>query len=163
MIARLLQTFADWALSKNASGPYCGEDDPRWAYVIETDHQPYLTRVFLTPKVLGYRAMLHHFHRPDADRYLHNHPWRWALSFVLSGAYDEERLVPNPDPLSSAGGTFVKRLVRRFNTLTDRDYHRVTRLRGDVWTLFITGPRIQDWGFLIDGEHVPWREFLKDR
>ncbi|MGN6103521.1 MAG: hypothetical protein ACTHU0_00210 [Kofleriaceae bacterium] len=50
--------------------------------------------------------------------------------------------------------------MRFFNRLTDTDYHRVRELRGDVWTLFITGPRVQDWGFLVDGDHVPWTKYL---
>ncbi len=155
MIAGLLRKFAAWALAKNAPGGYAGEDDERWAYTIETLGDKYLTRVFLAPKIAGLvRPMLHNFHRPDSDRYLHNHPWRWAFSIVLSGSYDEERLVDD-------SGETKHRRVRWFNVLRADDYHRVTKLHGDVWTLFVTGPRVQDWGFLVDGERVPWTEYLK--
>lgn len=154
---RLLNKFATWSLSKNKPGPYCGEDDKRWAYVIETNGDRYLTRIMF-PRVLGVRVFLHHFHRPDGDRNLHNHPWTWAASAILCGSYDEERLVA-PE-LDGNLATDVRR-VRWFNWLTDQDYHAVKKLHGDVWTLFVTGPRVQDWGFLTDKGHVSWREYLK--
>lgn len=172
LISRALHRFTDWALSKNAPGGYAGEDDKRWAYTIVTEGSPYLTRV-LFPRVrlpkLGpfpgcdFRPMLHHFHRGDGDQDLHNHPWRWGLSFILSGSYVEERLeavLPNINgDVTVATET---RLVRFFNRLTDTDYHRVRELRGDVWTLFVTGERSQDWGFLVRGKHVPWRDYLAE-
>ncbi len=54
----------------------------------------------------------------------------------------------------------VEARTRRWNWLTGDDYHRVLRLHGDTWTLFLTGPRRDDWGFLVDGEHVPWKKYL---
>lgn len=171
MLARLLDKFARWALSKNAPGPYKGEDDKRWAYVIETNGDPYLTRV-LSPRLFGCRLYLHHFHRPDGDRNLHSHPWKWAASLILSGSYDEERIAPDADDIvrlyeaSGAGkahrGMFTRgRRVRWFNFLRKGDYHAVTKLHGDVWTLFLVGPSHgEGWGFLVDGEHVPWDKYL---
>lgn len=157
MLSSVLSRFATWALSKNAPGPYKGEDDKRWAYTIETDGDKYLTRI-LSPRFLGVRVYLHHFHRPDGDRNLHNHPWRWAASLLLSGSYDEERLaVPEVEGCLET----QVRHVRRFNYLTDQDYHAVKKLHGDVWTLFVIGPSKQDWGFLTDKGHVSWREYLK--
>lgn len=169
MIARLLNAFTQWALSRNAPGGYAGENDKRWAYTIETDGDPYLTRILLDRLVglrnkLGIGVYLHKFHRPDIDEHLHNHPWKRAFSLVLSGSYDEARLIRG-DARSCRvmyDGTPVEhRRVRFFNYLTKDDYHQVRQLHGDVWTLFVTGPRIQDWGFLADGIHVPWRKYLK--
>lgn len=143
------------------------EDAPLvWRYTIAdyVDGAPYLTRV-LFPKIplLGIRPMLHKFHRPDGDRSLHNHPWRWAFSLLLAGEYVEERLLPDESQL--AGGPISeKRLVRWFNVLTDQDYHRITELRGSVYTLFVAGPRTQSWGFLDErGELVPWRRYIDER
>lgn len=166
MIDKLLQKFADYALSKNAPGSYAGEDDERWAYTITTDGSPYLTRILLSRLLklkdkLGVGVYIHKFHRPDIDQHLHNHPWKWAFSVILSGSYTEERFV---DVVSNGGlaplTVSKTRRVRWFNKLTDADYHKVETLHGDVWTLFITGPRTQDWGFLVDGEHVPWKKYL---
>jgi hypothetical protein len=162
VLNRLLSKFTDWALARNAPGGYTGEEDGRWAYTIETDNSPYITRV-LAPRIFGFRVMLHHIHRADDDRELHNHPWAWAFSCILSGSYDEERLeaiVPSAGDIHAAQVLTEKRRVRRFNRLNDADYHRIEKLHGDVWTLFVTGPRVQDWGFLKDGVHVPWSEYL---
>lgn len=160
MIARILQAFANYALKKNAPGGYAGEDDERWAYTIETDGAPYLTRVLLPrvriPGLCDFRAVLHHFHRDDGDQPLHSHPWSWGASLVLAGAYVEERL----DQVVGHVALTDIRVIRFFNKLTHSDYHRVRALHGDVWTLFIMGPRVQDWGFLVDGEHVPWTTYL---
>lgn len=160
--SRALDAFARWAVSKNTPGAYQGEDDKRWAYTIETDGSPYLTRVLFSnllpiKKWFGIGVYLHHFHRPDIDRYLHSHPWRWAASVILTGSYDEERLegVIGTEAITSTAR------VAHFNILRDTDYHKVLELHGDVWTLFITGPRLlTDWGFLVDGVHVPWRDYL---
>lgn len=163
MIGALLNRFAKWALSKNAPGGYDGEDDKRWAYTIETDGDPYLTRILLSrllpiKRFLGIGVYLHHFHRPDIDQHLHSHPWKWAASLVLNGSYTEERL-------EGVLGTVTlteDRHVTRFNFLRDTDYHSVKELHGDVWTLFITGPRHgDDWGFLVDDNHVLWTTYLK--
>lgn len=175
MIASLLDKFAAWALSKNPGGPYAGTEDKRWAWTAETPGAgPYMTRVLLPWKIFEIRPMLNGFHREDIDRHLHGHPWIWAVSLVLSGWYDETRLLPDAEDCrrlyAAAGGNpnemptelFTRsRRVRRFNLLRASDYHRVTRLHGRVWTLFITGPSIQDWGFLVDGKHVSWRHYLK--
>lgn len=168
-LARGLSSFASWALSKNPPGPYRGEDDTRWAYTIVVDGEKYLTRI-LSPRLFGCRVYLHHFHRPDVGRHLHNHPWKWAASLLLSGSYEEDRL---DEATASATKTFrhlgvltedellsEHKHVHRANFIADTDYHRVTRLHGDVWTLFVVGPENKEWGFFVDGEHVPWKKHL---
>lgn len=191
MIARLLSKVMDWALARNGGGDYEGETSNKWAYTIRApDGSPYLSRLLL-PRVripgtqVEFRPMLHHFHRPDDDGELHSHPWSWAASLVLAGGYEEERLVGDPrlDRFMTSVGQCAMcarwrgecpghpaerdvKQVRFWNYLTKDDYHRVTRLRGSTWTLFVSGPRTPDnaWGFLTeDGVHVPWQDFLEDR
>ncbi len=187
LVAFGLKKLMTWALAKNAPGGYFGEDDARWAYTITgPDGSPYLSRILL-PRVtlLGrsFRPMLHYFHRPDADRDAHNHPWHRAASLVLTGSYDEERLAgdPRPDRYMQAGqcakcggwrgecpghepDVECKR-VRWFNVLDGDDYHRVTRLHGDVFTLFVAGEQKdgKSWGFMVDGQHVDSAEYFKTR
>lgn len=114
-------------------------------YVIpdKTSGAPYMTRI-LFPRVFGVRPMLHHIHRPDYDRDLHDHPWAWSVSILLRGSYDEER--PAPCHHSDCTRT-VKRHVRWLNVIRASDWHRISELHGNVWTLFVTGPRVQKWGF----------------
>jgi hypothetical protein len=176
MLARLLDKFAAWALARNAArhgGGFRKPDDPRWAFTIGIGDSPYLTRVMLPWRVLGIQPYLHHMHRADADRDLHNHPFAWAFSIVLCGSYDERRLVDDAEDCRNlyAASTgvapnevglehfVVHRRIRWFNLLTRDDYHKIERLHGEVWTLFVTGPRVQDWGFLVRGKHVPHSEY----
>lgn len=175
LINRALNMFANWALARSPSeaagvaenGP---DEKPKplvWAYTITDylDGSPYLTRV-LFPRVFGLRPMLHRFHRPDGDRAHHNHPWRWAFSIILRGGYSEERRVDDESELYGKAETAIRR-VRRFNFLSGSDFHRVTELHGpETWTLFVTGPRVQGWGFLErllesnEDVFTPWRKYI---
>ncbi len=60
---------------------------------------PYLTRYYLLGgpryglrKWFPFNAYLHQFHSSDAP-VPHNHPWAWAKSLILRGAYLEHRMV----------------------------------------------------------------------
>lgn len=98
---------------------------------------------------------LHQFHRSDDDLALHNHPWRWALSFILVGGYREER---------RWGTQVIRRDVKpfSFNFIRGSDFHRVDLHERDAWSIFIVGPKISSWGFWDrhTGEFVEWREFI---
>ena len=178
-----LTRFTDWALSKNPTPHADGffrAGDGTWAHTIGVNASPYLTRVFSSrirlPFLGEVQVRLHHFHRDDSDRHLHNHPFRWSASFVLTGSYTEERLSEEAREVTNIFrrfGALVQdevlsefRRVRWFNFITDRDYHAIKQLHGDVWTLFITGDRVQSWGYFVDGEHVDsdaYRDFLRNR
>lgn len=154
IIDKVLGKFTEWALRQPEGSRVMG-----YTIADYIDGSPYLTRV-LFPRLLGFRPMLHHFHRPDGDRALHNHPWSWAFSIVLRGSYLEERRL-DPEQVHGTGASPLgTREVRRFNVLTAGDYHRVVELRGDVWTVFVAGPSIQEWGFLDRGIFTPWRKYI---
>lgn len=172
LINKALNLFASWAVERGKGMPVydpgvkvkTSADAPHrvWGYTIEdfVDNSPYLTRV-LFPRVFGFRPMLHKFHRPDGDRALHNHPWKWAFSIVLRGSYTEERLLDEEEINGTEARRTVTRIVRWFNVLRDTDFHRVRELHGEeVWTLFVTGPRIQGWGFLDGDEFTEWRTYI---
>lgn len=108
--------------------------------IISNDESvPYLERYFLF-SVFGITGYLHRFVGSDPDRGLHDHPWRWAVSFVLKGFYTE--LVING-----------VRTIKWFNFLRGTDFHRVLLPDGhaEAWTLFIhQEKRVKSWGFLKD-------------
>lgn len=148
-----LDRFAKWACenypgNKDKAGSTTSKPKQFAAYVI-TDHDgsPYMTRV-LFPRVFGIRPMLHHIHRADFERDLHNHPWPYAFSFILRGSYVEERL---DDCAAKHDCTHeTKRHVRWFNFIRGSTFHRISELHGNVWTLFCTGKRKSadaSWGF----------------
>lgn len=118
---------------------------------------------------------LHRFHRPDNDRHLHNHPWH-AVGMILHGAYVEVRswlgsdvrLGDNRYTLRGSESGCKIRTLRAGNLqrVGPSDYHSVACLQDsegrptdEVWTLFGTCEKLQSWGYLVDGEHVGWREY----
>ena len=134
--------------------------------------KPYLTRCYLLGRDWKWgNVYLHHFHSSDQGNELHSHPWAWGLSLVLSGGYEEER-ARNPEVWSSSTlppasclrpVTVEKRTVLpgRLNLIKVTDFHRVD-LRDEkagAWTIFFTGPRSTDWGFLNrhNSEFTDWR------
>jgi hypothetical protein len=122
--------------------------------------EPYLKR-FVVLRTKWLSIYFHKFDAPDADRHLHNHPWAWSFSLLLSGSYVERRW---PRHFNLHGREYVgteERTVSRFNWITSKVYHRIARLNGGVWTLFVGGPRTQDWGFWVDGKHVPHQEYFE--
>ncbi len=149
LITAGLERFTAWAVARggvHATDPNSTDKDPLRGYTIAdlSTGEPYITRVLL-PRIpwLNMRPMLHHIHRADHERDLHNHPWTFAFSIVLRGSYDEERLCNHEHGCEKV----TSRTVRWFNFIRGGDFHRITRLHGDVWTLFVTGPRTQSWGF----------------
>lgn len=101
---------------------------------------------------------LHWIRQADGDRELHNHPFNYR-TFVLSGYYREEYL---------ANGTLISqaRVLAEGDTVASPlgHYHRITRVGPHgVFTLFCMGKDHGDWGFLVDGKHMPSREFFAYR
>ena len=95
---------------------------------------------------------VHHICLPDDDQHEHDHPWD-ARTILLRGWYLEERRSHHlPAREMEAGMTA---------TICAGDYHRITRVsEGGVYTLFFTWRYIEDWGFNVDGQKVPWRQYL---
>lgn len=111
--------------------------------IITDNDSPYLERYYLCT-VLGVTFYLHRFVASDPDRGLHDHPWSWAFSLVLSGWYLEERRSLLNDGLA-------QRPVRWFNVLTGDSFHRVILPPGvgSCWTLFChSAENVKSWGFM---------------
>lgn len=122
---------------------------------------------------------LHWIKREDQDRAMHDHPWN-ARTIILKGGYQEKRLLSSDDPLAKAAlgqvidhpemGSFDwsrAESTQHFNripgdtaTLKHNEYHQITHVLEGTWTMFITGPWLGDWGFLVDGKKVWWRTYL---
>lgn len=89
-----------------------------------------LTRYYLLPHI-----KLHHIHGEDK---WHTHPWNGFS--IIFGSYEEDR-----------GQGWKRRWI--FNTIGAKQRHRV---RGNVWTLFFHGNRINEkWEW--DGVIAPFR------
>jgi hypothetical protein len=110
--------------------------------IISDDDEPYLERYYVCT-LFGVRVYLHRFVGNDPARGLHDHPWPWAGSVVLSGHYIEH---------TRQG----MNRVRWFNWLTGDSFHRVLLPLPSVadpfpecWTLFFHRAKyVKPWGFL---------------
>lgn len=76
--------------------------------------EPLMVRYYLTPKILGFRLVLHKFLRSDNNRFFHDHPWNF-ITFIFKGpGYFEHQ--PN--------GIFFRK---------DFQYFSVERLTNILW------------------------------
>jgi hypothetical protein len=96
---------------------------------------------------------VHHILRADTARHLHDHPWN-ARTIILKGWYRERRLEQD--------GTISEEFRTRGQTqrILYGQYHSIDEVSdGGVYTLFFTWKYCGNWGFLVDGKKVPWREY----
>ena len=118
-------------------------------------NEPYLTRYYLflkERKWFPFNIFLHNFHKGDPDD-LHDHPWPYC-TIILKGGYWEHQ--PVGERKWRAPGTI------RF--AGSRSLHRVELEPGtDVWTLFIPGPAVREWGFIDKGEWKQHEQYLAER
>lgn len=138
----------------------------RKGHIYGTDGSLYMERyaIFET-KWLS--ARLHHICQPDMDRHMHDHPWAF-VSIVLKGEYEEATPL-DIEPSFCLDGDFewCRFRVRRawsiaFRRATRR--HQITAVsEGGAWTLFITGPIRQWWGFFTPAGKVHWRDYIEKR
>ncbi len=146
--------FIDRNLNRQPDAVIGGHDDP------------YLLRWWLIPRNPVFNVYLHLFLRSDDDRALHDHPWLFNLSVLLWGEYAEH---------TSRRG--VERVTRRqagdFKLRVGRAPHRLELLPAEdlteaqidnpgplpCWTLFITGPRVREWGFDCPHGWIHWKKF----
>lgn len=136
-------------------------DSRRPDFVIGGTEWPYLLRWYVIPRNRWFNIYLHLFLRSDDDRALHSHPWRWNVSVLLSGSYTE---VLPADPAVPAGETVS--VVREQGDIKFRwgeSYHRVELTKGAVWTLFLTGRNVREWGFACPKGFKHWRDFTAAR
>ncbi len=107
---------------------------------------------------LGVAVRVHEILRSDEGRDPHDHPWSF-VTVILKGGYFETRYDDNGKEVSHKWHGPGSILFRRAH-----DWHRLTLPNGMVaTTLFITGPKLQGWGFNVRGEKVPYWQYLSER
>jgi hypothetical protein len=131
--------------------------------IIGEESDPYLLRWWIF-KCRWFNIYLHRFLRDDDDRALHDHPWN-SFSILLKGKYCEARHLTDVSTIYADPAATVKcHLKSKFIYRKATYRHRVILLTKTAWTIFITGPKIRDWGFWCEGNRfVPWQEFCDER
>ena len=127
-------------------------------FCVGGEADPYLRRWWVIPRNRWFNVYLHQFLRDDDDRALHDHPWLWC-SVLLRGRYIEHTI--------AEGGIQRHRAYRVGSVRLHGPHfaHRLSLVPGETcWTLFITGPRLREWGFhcAVQG-WVPWTRFTAAR
>ena len=136
-------------------------------YFISGNEGTYLRRWWVIPKNRFFNIYLHEFRRSDDARALHDHPW-FNVSFVLSGGYYEHSVDFRGNRLCHIriAGDLVFRspwkahrieLLQCYNT-EKQDFVEYT-----CWSLFITGPRLREWGFHCPAGWKHWKDFVTQR
>jgi hypothetical protein len=101
-------------------------------------------RIIETP---WFSIYIHGIYKADEDKHMHDHPWNYT-SFVLRGFFSERMPARDGrkgryDTLILGPGKFVGRKAEQF--------HKIEQLHSpSVYTLFFTGRRRRDLGYLTE-------------
>ncbi|UES40956.1 cupin domain-containing protein [Roseibium aggregatum] len=122
----------------------CPERDPD--FII--GNPPYMLRWWLLPRNPTFNVYYHRILRDDDDRALHDHPWP-SFSIMIKGQLRE---VLEDGPRVVLAGDCIYRGPEMA--------HRLELIDGQpAETLFITGPRVREWGFHCPKGWVHWQDF----
>lgn len=154
----------------------------------------YLIRYFLV-RSRWMNIYIHQFLRSDRDD-LHDHPWHF-MTYLVRGSYKEVRwnpvteqedvtyrqnytnhILPNGELYTAQYERLVfRRATDQHMVVVDENYTEAEKHRAPL-TLFISGPKIRDWGFIknetlqkdgitpINEKYlpirtwIPWRQYL---
>lgn len=112
----------------------------------------------------GWQLALHQILRSDDDRAPHDHVG-WNVSVLLSGCYRELVRHDHPfydmGPASTYGGTYdqvhLRWPLRPYFRQATRSHRLI--LKKPVWTLWLRGPKVREWGFHCPQGWVHWTRF----
>ncbi len=122
-------------------------------FIIGGVENPYIHRWWIIPRNRLFNVYLHYILRSDDELALHDHPW-WNLSIILKGGYEEVR--PTETRWRGPGSIILRKATCA---------HRLVLpvRNGGIrfcWSLFITGPKLRNWGFHCPQGWVPWERFV---
>lgn len=149
--------------------------------IIGDPKDPYLLRWYIIPRNRFFNIYLHNFCKSDDDRALHDHPWLFNMSILLKGDYIEHIFKKRKGEYARSTLPGVIRKFRSAGSIYFRwgkAPHRVELYKDveeliprmglqiinekPVWTLFITGPKVREWGFYCPQEWRHWGIFTKN-
>lgn len=166
-------TVADWLIARSERTPYVdipGYMRRNWLFNPYRKDRAGNALPPLWPKLPSIRV--HHILRPDGDQHLHDHPWD-ARTVVLRGWYEEVRggsmmwngmriSYPTSGIYRNHGDTARLGYAGKGDDLEHSQFHKITAVSpGGAFTLFITWEYLGTWGFLVGGQKIPYRDYLK--
>lgn len=167
----LWKLFANWLVNSPSAldGMIGFAFRHKYLDISKKDGIPYMGRWWVMPEILltkdengdphpytwiPFIARLHHIRSKDGDRDLHDHPADYR-TIILRGWYVEEDIY----------GVRHKRIAGQTITARAQNFHTIVEISpGGVWTLFMLGKRINDWGFLVTNSKgvsrkVRWQDY----
>lgn len=141
-------------------------------FIIRPQGNPQTYRWWIIPRNRLFNIYLHRFVLSDEDRALHDHPWINA-SILLSGEYIEH--TPSGKFNRKEGFAYFRRArsPHRIELIKEKmSYSSIKSIPPvalynnngfPVITLFITGPRIREWGFWCPNGFRHWKVFCDER
>jgi len=120
-------------------------------FVISTKGYVYLVRWYLIPKNRFLNIYLHLFIRDDWAPELHDHPW-FSVSYILRGHYYEQTEKQILDTYQK--GDIIFRRPKFSHRIM------VPFCKKKCWSIFITGPKIREWGFHTDKGWIDSKIFI---
>lgn len=149
----IFAALASWLIARAKRTPYF--------HLHHADGTLYMERYWLL-QTRWANARVHCIHTADLDRHMHDHPWSF-ISVVLRGFYLEHRPREIEPIFFKDGAEWRTGLFRRVGSFAFRratDRHRITTVScGGVWTLFITFPKRQWWGFYTPSGKIHWKNY----
>lgn len=142
--------------------------------IIGEENDPYLLRWHVIPRNKFFNIYLHKFCKSDEDRALHDHPWLFNFSILLKGTYLEHVFKKRRGIYARSSLPGSKKIMRKAFSFSGLKFrwgkapHRVELLRSaslvdtfenPVWTVFITGPTVREWGFYCPQGWRHWKIF----
>lgn len=126
--------------------------------VVGDPADPYMLRWHVLPRNPWFNIYLHKFLKSDDDRALHDHPWP-SLSVLLKGRYWEHTPTTYYPRINA---TFRKQYRAGSIIYRHAEYtHRIELIDNKpTWTLFITGPKVREWGFHCPKGWKHWRDYV---
>lgn len=128
-------------------------------FVIGELEDPYLKRWWIIPRNRFFNIYLHQILRSDDDRALHDHPW-WNCSFILKGGYWER--TPAEIVWRKRWRPYFRRATAAHRLILPVQIDPlgpVAIKTAPCWSLFLTGPKVREWGFHCSKGWRHWREF----
>lgn len=163
-----MRWLARWLLPRLQD--YLAADPPDFQVIRGEDRLVYLRRWWVIRRNRFFNVYLHNMILDD-DATLHDHPYA-SLSLVLTDGLQERYcLQPGWDDLMRVprldGSQGPIELRMRFRSPRAGDLvYRSSRLahqlivKEPAWTLFVTGPRVREWGFWCPSGWRKWSDYV---
>lgn len=130
---------------------------PDFEVVRDGDKEVYLRRWWVIPRNNYFNVYLHHMLRDD-DPILHDHMYVSVSLMVGRGLLMENYCLR---PKSGELPVHRSRWVHEGDVVfrSSRMAHQLIVLR-ETWTIFVTGPRIKEWGFYCPKGFRHWKQYV---